>query len=119
VYDPVAQSSAPTGAMNFPRRGHQATLLLSGDVLVSGGVDQFQNLVGQAEIYHAGSGTWTVSGTMNNPRTGHTAIRLPAGNVLAAGGSAPPRPVGRALRSGDRNWTFTASDVGGAWASCS
>ncbi len=117
VYDPVAQSSSPTGAMNFPRRGHQATLLLSGDVLVSGGVDINLQLVPQAEIYHAGSGTWTVSGTMNNPRTGHTAIRLPAGNVLAAGGSAPVTLVTSAelFDPATGNWTLTASnDVGGA-----
>ena len=117
LYDAAAQVSTLTGAMNFPRRGHQATLLQSGDVLVSGGVDVNGQLVGQAEIYHTAQGNWTLTGTMNNPRTGHTAIRLPSGSVLAAGGSASfvPLTTAEIYNPGSGAWTLTAPNtVGGA-----
>ena len=57
VYDPATQTSTLTGAMIIPRTGYQATLLPSGDVLVSGGADSNGQLVGPAEIYHPGSGS--------------------------------------------------------------
>src|SRR5262245_16612406 len=117
LYDPATQISTLTGAMNFPRRGHQATLLQSGDVLVSGGTDANGQLVGQAEIYHTAQGNWTLTGTMNNPRTGHTAVRLPSGSVLAAGGSASfvPLTTAEIYNPGNGAWTLTASNiVGGA-----
>ena len=117
VYDPASQVSTLTGAMNFPRRGHQATLLLSGDVLVSGGVDSNGNLVGPAEIYHPGSGTWTITGTMNNPRTEHTAILLPSGNVLVAGGATLTASLTSAelYQPGSGTWALTTSNnVGGS-----
>jgi hypothetical protein len=93
VYDPAAQTSTLTGAMHVPRTGHQATLLPSGDVLVSGGVDVNGQLVAPAEIYRAAVGTWSLAGSMNSPRRDHTAILLPTGKVLAAGGSASLVPL--------------------------
>ena len=114
VYDPATQTSTLTGAMVTPRFGHQATLLASGDVLVSGGMDRNNALVGAAEIYHAGAFTGT--GAMKNPRVSHTAILLQTGKVLAAGGSA----VVTALTSAELydptsgTWTLTNSNtVGG------
>jgi hypothetical protein len=76
VYDPATQTSTLTGAMVIPRFGHQASLLPSGDVLVSGGADANGQPVGPAEVYHPGSGAWSFTGSMNNPRMGHTAILL-------------------------------------------
>ncbi|HMH50749.1 MAG TPA: Ig-like domain repeat protein [Candidatus Acidoferrum sp.] len=86
LYDPATDSSTPTGAMIIPRTGHQATVLVSGDVLVSGGFDAGNQLVGPAELYHPSSGTFTITGVLNNPRASHTALLLPTGQVLAAGG---------------------------------
>jgi hypothetical protein len=86
VYDPATATSALTGAMIIPRTRHQAILLQSGNVLVSGGTDANGQLAGPAELYHSSSGTWMLTGALNNPRTDHTAILLPTGKVLIAGG---------------------------------
>ena len=111
VYDPAAGASTLTGAMIIPRTGHQATLLVSGDVLVSGGTDANRRLVGPAEIYHPGGGTWTLTGTMNNPRSGHTAILLPTGKALAAGGATTAELYDPTTGT----WAFTSpNSVGGA-----
>jgi hypothetical protein len=117
VYDPATQTSTLTGAMIIPRTNHQATVLPSGDVLVSGGADANQQLVGPAEIYHSASGTWSLTGTMNDPRRGHTAILLPTGKVLAAGGSGPQSNLTSAELYDPTTglWTFTSpNSVGGA-----
>jgi len=87
VYDPATGVSMLTEPMTIPRTGHQATLLSSGDVLVSGGTDLNGLFVGPAELYRPSTGTWTLTGAMNNARSGHTAILLPTGKILAAGGA--------------------------------
>ncbi|HXJ80821.1 MAG TPA: FG-GAP-like repeat-containing protein [Candidatus Methylomirabilis sp.] len=118
VYDPAAQKSTLTGAMLTPRTGHQATLLPTGDVLVSGGLNSSSTaLVGAAEVYQATTGTWSAGGIMNNPRRGHTAILLPTGKVLAAGGSTLSALLTSAelYDSTMGTWTLTNSNVvGGA-----
>ena len=51
-----ADSSALTGRMNIARSGHQATLLMDGRVLVSGGSSDDGQAIGRAEIYNPISG---------------------------------------------------------------
>jgi hypothetical protein len=121
VYDPVTGVSSLTGPMIIPRIGHQATLLQSGDVLISGGVDANDQLVGPAEIYHFASGTWSLAGTLNASRSGHVAVGLPTGKVLVAGGLTPA--TNTHLTSAELYdpatgvWKFTSSNViGGALA---
>jgi len=114
VYDPATQTSTVTGAMVTPRSGHQATLLSSGDVLVSGGADAQGKLIAPTERYRSYTGTWTITGTMNNPRTRHTGLLLLTGKVLVAGGVA----TSASLTSAELydpltgRWTFT-SDFSG------
>ena len=52
---------APTGSMQIARAGHQATLLLDGRVLVSGGYDNSGAAVAAAEIFSPVTGTWSVT----------------------------------------------------------
>lgn len=94
LYDPTAnpdgQSELST-YLNQDRRGHTATLLPSGEVLVVGGYQARHggpvdaNLA-TAELRDATSGVWSLSGTMSTPRSGHTATLLPSGLVLVTGG---------------------------------
>jgi hypothetical protein len=52
----AADTFTPTGRMTFARTGHQATLLLDGRALVSGGSDKTGNAIAQAEIYDSSEG---------------------------------------------------------------
>jgi hypothetical protein len=71
-----------TGSMAQQREMHQATLLPSGRVLVSGG-----GISGLAELFDpAGTGTFAATGSMAARRMAHTATWLGAGRVLIAGG---------------------------------
>jgi len=42
LYDPATGTWVKTAELNNPRRLHTATSLLSGEVLVAGGMDNFQ-----------------------------------------------------------------------------
>jgi N-acetylneuraminic acid mutarotase len=83
-----ADSSALAGRMNIPRSGHQATLLMDGRVLVSGGSDHDGQAIGRTEIYNPISGTWSLRQANIIPRLGHAAALLHDGRVLVAGGVA-------------------------------
>jgi hypothetical protein len=79
----VVQSGS--GRMNLERRGHTATLLSDGRVLIVGG-ENAGGPVGPAEIFDPASGNFSFTGNLSVPRTDHTATRLSNGNVLIAGG---------------------------------
>jgi N-acetylneuraminic acid mutarotase len=78
-----------TGSLNTTRYDHTATLLPSGEVLVTGGlgVDGDYTSLASAELYDPKKGRWTVTGSMAVGRTGFTATLLANGQVLVAGGS--------------------------------
>ncbi len=79
------------------RRGHTATLLPNGSVLIAGGQRlnsggmSPKDFLAQAELYVPGvggsPGTWEDAGSMKQPRALHTATLLLDGRVLIAGGS--------------------------------
>jgi len=80
-----------TGSMAFPRRHINATLLPTGDVLVTGGTSGsgFNNPVGgvhAAELWSPATGTWTTLASSAITRIYHsTALLLPDGRVLHTG----------------------------------
>ena len=95
----AAPSWQPTGAMHFPRRQHNATVLPDGTVLVTGGTRGgggpnagFNDLgpgqpVTFAELWDPATGKWTQLAAEDLPRCYHaTALLLPDGRVLSAGG---------------------------------
>lgn len=83
LFDPVAESFAPTGSMAEARDMHTAVQLNDGRVLVTGG----ENVL-SAELFDASMGTFTAAGSMNDERAGHTATKLNDGTVLITGGAS-------------------------------
>jgi hypothetical protein len=82
----VASVTTPAGNLTHPRRLHAASLLNSGEVLITGG-DGIQGLT--AELYDPVSRTFSMTGSMTAPphtREGHTSTLLEDGTVLVAGG---------------------------------
>jgi Kelch motif/Galactose oxidase, central domain len=73
--------------MQYARRGHTATLLLDGEVLVAGGLTASTNLVPDTEIYNPGTRNWRTLGHLRVWRANHTATLLTSGKVLLTGGS--------------------------------
>jgi hypothetical protein len=71
--------------MNVERRGHTATRLADGSVLIAGGENSGGTL-NQAEIYDAASGSFSAAANMVAARTAHSATLLADGRVLIAGG---------------------------------
>lgn len=81
LYDPATGRFIPTGKMSAERAGHTATLLKSGDVLVTGGG------TASAEIYQVARGQFIPAGLMSTNRERHAATLLKDGKVLITGGS--------------------------------
>src|SRR5882724_289939 len=79
---PMPQSST---TMTVERRGHTATLLADGLVLIVGG-ENSGGLISQSEIFDPTAGTFSVSGNLNSARADHSATRLADGRLLIAGG---------------------------------
>jgi Galactose oxidase, central domain len=76
-----------TGELVTARAYHTATLLLNGQVLVTGGVgEDGLTALASAELYDPATGVWTETGSMANARYYHTMTLLPNGQVLVAGG---------------------------------
>ena len=77
----------PIGSMLTGRAAHAATLLETGQVLITGGFGQGDNAyTASAELYDPATGQFVVTDYMAAKRCCHTATRLPDGRVLIAGG---------------------------------
>ncbi len=63
IYDPARQRSVLTGAMERGRKGHSATLLDDGRVLIAGG-EGFSDPMASAELYDPHTGTFSAVTTI-------------------------------------------------------
>lgn len=77
-----------TGKMAVDRAAHQATRLLDGRVLITGGCSGpgCDRVLSSVEIYDPAKNVFTAVSSMRTPRASHTAVLLPNGNVLVSGG---------------------------------
>jgi hypothetical protein len=80
------ETSSLTADMNVARSGHQASLLLDGRVLVTGGSNERGQAIGMAEIFDPATRTWSPATANLTPRLGHAASLLDDGRVLVVGG---------------------------------
>ncbi len=88
IYTPNSGTMSAGPSMNHARTSLMATILPNGNALVVGG-DNSGNSDNTAEIYNAGTNSFsitTITNTMNTAREQGTATLLPSGNVLIAGG---------------------------------
>src|SRR6185503_17408227 len=68
------------------RRGHTATRLSDGRILITGGENGAGGYLSEAEVFDPASGTFAVAGSMVAGRSEHGALKLPDGRVLITGG---------------------------------
>ena len=89
LFNPTNSTWITTGALNFPRFYHTATLLANGKVLVTGGMSSNTypaTILNSSELYDPATGLWTITGPLHEARYNHTATLLPSGKVLVTGG---------------------------------
>ena len=98
LFDPVANVFRPAGSMLTARREHAMTLLASGAVLVTAGLDANNQPLNTAELFNPASRTFESAGSMVVTRTGRI-YRLPTATVVT-GYTATALNDGRALIAG-------------------
>jgi len=78
---------AQVGTMSVARATHQATLLASGQLLITGGcTGRCDASLASVERYDPATRSFHPVAPMNKPRNSHSAITLPDGRILIAGG---------------------------------
>jgi uncharacterized protein YjbI with pentapeptide repeats len=89
LYDPVAHTfSSTVNTMSTSRVDHTVTLLLSGEVLVTGGYSDTTNAQPSADLYFTANNVFNpVTAQMTTPRAEHAATLLANGKVLITGGN--------------------------------
>ncbi|HDR8961296.1 Kelch repeat-containing protein [Burkholderia vietnamiensis] len=88
LFNPTDGQWAVTASMSIGRRGHTATLLPNGKVLVVGGRMAGSNgdATAMAELFDPVKDTWVAVAPMRNARYGHSATLLRSGKVLVVVG---------------------------------
>ena len=95
--------------MNVPRANHAAIVLITGDVLVTGGLTTGGGYSDSAEIYSVSSQQWTLlPASIGTGLAGQAMALLSDGNVLIAGGTSTTKVVGSIVLFNLTDKTFHA-----------
>ena len=110
VYDPNTRKFSKTGSMSTPHRGHTATLLADGRVLVVGNGGETSPSGASADLYDPATGKFSKTGSMKTGRWLQTATLLHDGRVLILGGRSPRDSVYRSAETFDpRSGKFSSA----------
>jgi hypothetical protein len=94
IYNPSTRTFTAIAGMHTARRGHSATLLSNGKVLIAGGFnDASSSVLASAELYDPATRTFSAAPSMNSARFQHAATTLASGKVLFAGGFNAPSSI--------------------------
>lgn len=93
------------------RTGHAATLLPSGNVLISGGVNENATL-SSAILYNPTTNVFTATGSMITARANHTSTLLYTGKVLVTGGDNSVGALQSAELYDPATGTWTQTKIG-------
>jgi Kelch motif/Galactose oxidase, central domain len=103
VYDPATGAFGGAGAMRIRRHKHDAVLLPSGEVLISGGADERDDrgVYDSTELFDPRRGTFVTGPMMQLGRYKHEggSLLLPSGLVLISGGAPQAETYDPASRS--------------------
>lgn len=80
------QSIRRVATLRAARAAHSATTLLSGSILLAGGMTEGGGSLASVERFDPRDNSIREVGSLTTPRAGHTATLLPDGRVLVAGG---------------------------------
>ena len=111
LYNPAAGTWAATGSMTTAREKQTATLLGTGQVLVSGGIGASGTALASAELYNPATGKWTATSSMSTPREGHDATLLPSGNVLVTAGTETAGVFSELYNPATGKWSAAAGGL--------
>jgi hypothetical protein len=81
-----ASRVTPTGSVTPTGTATATPGALSGDVLIVGGMNNLNQVVGVAELYNPNTGAFQTTGSLQTARAFHTATTLQNGLILIAGG---------------------------------
>lgn len=83
-YDVPDDTWTPAGTLNTARDSLEVSLLLSGRVLVAGGMNG--DSVSVCDFFDPSTGQWEVAPSLADARRGHTLTRLNSGHLIVVGG---------------------------------
>ncbi|WP_309892005.1 kelch repeat-containing protein [Archangium sp.] len=114
LFNPATEGWSYQGHLAEGRLGHTATLLDSGQVLVTGGSYGPRGQRRSVELYEPATGTWSSVQPLPEALTSHAATLLYSGKVLVTGGyhldiwshpAAQPRSAAYVFDPATRAWT--------------
>jgi hypothetical protein len=86
VFDPRTEKWTDVAPLREARWGPTATLLPTGQVLLTGGAIGPFGARRTAELFDPATATWSDAGSLRQPRNGHRAIALNDSRILIVGG---------------------------------